>query len=54
MSKNAIDLYEEKFVANKIYENLVNYLENIVEEENKWDIPKRFIQKRKRNSKSAE
>lgn len=29
MSKNAINLYEQNFVAKKIYENLVNYLEEI-------------------------
>lgn len=32
MSNNATRLYEKKFVANKIYKNLVNYLEKIKEE----------------------
>ena len=33
MSNNAVNLYEEKFVADKIYDDLVNYLEDIYEEE---------------------
>jgi len=32
MSQNATDLYNEKFVAEKIYKELVNYLEKIKEE----------------------
>lgn len=32
MSKNAIKLYEENFVAEKIYKELANYLEKIKEE----------------------
>lgn len=35
MSKNAIDLYEDRFVADKIYKDLVDYLEQINEGENK-------------------
>ena len=33
MKSNAKKLYEEKFVAEKIYRELGDYLENIVEEE---------------------
>lgn len=32
MSKNAQNLYQENFVAEKIYKNLVDYLEKIKEE----------------------
>ncbi len=32
MSNNALNLYQEKFVAEKIYQELVNYLEKIKEE----------------------